>query len=360
MHIAFFSTSLPEPHRKPGGVDIHVQRLADRLGARGHQLDLYTFSPRRDEANYRHIQLQPQALRYRKLARISVVPLLLNRLAPAADVLHLHGDDWFFVRRGLPTVRTFYGSALWEARSAERLRRRVRCGVIFPLEVLASRLATASYDIAPGTGRAFSTRGTLPPAVETEPAPSIRAERPTILFVGTWTGRKRGRFLAEVFTRDVRPVVIGARLVMVSDYVEPAPGIEHVARPSDHELAILMRAAWLLCLPSTYEGFGIPYIEAMAAGTAVVATPNPGARYVLDDGRAGVLSTDEGLGEALVKTLRDSSFRARLAAQGTLRVREFAWDRVLELHEQAYDDVCRQWSSRHRLKARGACPDHRS
>ena len=42
---------------------------------------------------------------------------------------------------------------------------------------------------------------------------------------------------------------------------------------SDAELVDLYRSSWLFCLPSSYEGFGIPYAEAMANGCPVVATP---------------------------------------------------------------------------------------
>lgn len=309
---------------------------------------MYTFSPAVHEAQYRHIQLRPAGLRYRKVARMTVVPLLVNQVGPKADVLHLHGDDWFFFRRGLPTVRTFYGSALWEARTADRLRRKLGSRLIFGLEILASRLATASYDIAPGSGRAFATCGTLPPAVEITPARVERAQRPTILFVGTWTGRKRGRLLAEVFVREVLPAVADARLIMVSDHAEPMTGIEHVLRPSDDRLARLMQEAWVMCLPSAYEGFGLPYIEAMAAGTAVVATPNLGARYVLEEGRAGLISSDEDLGAALVRMLRDPVLRAGFAERGRTRVLEFAWDRVLDLHEQAYENAAWLWQQKAR------------
>lgn len=337
MHIAFYTSSLPEPDRKPGGVDAHVQRLAERLVARGHRLDLYTFSPPREGSTYNHIQLEPRGLRYSNLARTTLLSGLLNRLRPGADVLHLHGDDWFYLRRSLPTVRTFYGSALMEALHAERLRRRVYCGVVFALEIVASRLATASYDIAPGTGRIYRTVGTLPPAVEPRSTTLPRSKRPTILFVGTWGGRKRGRMLAEVFSREVLPRIPSARLVMVSDRVEPSPGIEHVPRPSDRRVAELMAEAWLMCLPSSYEGFGIPYAEAMAAGTPVVATPNVGARYVLDDGRAGLICPDDELGATLVRVLCDASLRDELGRRGRARASEFAWDRVLQLHERAYE-----------------------
>lgn len=347
MRIAFFTTSLPEPHRKPGGADVYVHRLADRLVTRGHGLDLYSFSPPVEGALYRHIQMSPPGFRHNKLARMSVVPLLLNQIRTDADVLHLHGDDWFYVRRSLPTVRTFHGSAWGEAKSAERFRRRANSWVTFALEMVAARLATSAYDVAPGTGRAFSTVGTLPSAIDPTPTDGPRAARPTILFVGTWGGRKRGRMLAEIFTREVRSAVPNARLVMVSDHVEPAAGIEHIPWPTDREVASLMQAAWVMCLPSKYEGFGIPYIEAMAAGTTVVATPNPGAQYVLDEGRAGIISSDEELGRTLVSTLCDPGLRAAYAERGRTRVRAFAWERVLELHEQAYTDARLVWAKRH-------------
>ena len=337
MHIAFFTSSLPEPNRKPGGVDVHVERLAQRLAARGHRLDLYTFSPPVGDRAYNHIQLWPVGLRYSKVARSTLLPLLLNRLRPTADVLHLHGDDWFYVHRTLPTVRTFYGSALMEAIHATRLRRRVYCSTVFLLEILASRLATASYDIAPGQGRIYRTIGTLPPAVEPPYAALPRATRPTILFIGTWEGRKRGRMLAEIFSREVLPRIPAARLVMVSDHVEPAAGIEHVPRPSNKQLAALLSEAWVMCLPSSYEGFGIPYAEAMAAGTPVVATPNVGSRYVLDDGRAGVICSEQELGTVLIQVLTDEPLRAALARRGAERVSEFAWERVLCSHEAAYE-----------------------
>ena len=57
---------------------------------------------------------------------------------------------------------------------------------------------------------------------------------------------------------------------------DPGAGITVLGRLDDEELAREYRAAWVFCLPSSYEGFGIPYAEAMASGTPVVATPNPG------------------------------------------------------------------------------------
>ena len=53
------------------------------------------------------------------------------------------------------------------------------------------------------------------------------------------------------------------------------PQVKRLGRVSDEELARLYARAWVFCLPSSYEGFGIPYAEAMSAGLPVVATPKP-------------------------------------------------------------------------------------
>ena len=105
------------------------------------------------------------------------------------------------------------------------------------------------------------------------------------------------------------------------------------------ELADLYARAWVFCLPSSYEGFGIPYAEAMASRLPVVATPNPGSRFVTDEGRAGVLVEDDRLGPELLDLLRDDARRADLASRGWERSREFSLERVVSAYEDVYRDV---------------------
>ena len=96
--------------------------------------------------------------------------------------------------------------------------------------------------------------------------------------------------------------------------------------------------AWVFCLPSTYEGFGIPYAEAMAAGLPVVATPNVGARFVTDEGRTGLLVEPERIGPAIADLLLDDARRAALADAGRRRARAFDLARVVDAYERVYRD----------------------
>jgi glycosyltransferase involved in cell wall biosynthesis len=174
------------------------------------------------------------------------------------------------------------------------------------------------------------------------PQPS---SRPSILFVGTWEGRKRGAFLHDVFRREVLPAVPGAELWMVSDFCEESEGVRWIQAPDDAELSQLMSRSWCFCLPSSYEGFGLPYLEAMAHGVPVVASPNPGSRMLLADG-CGLLAGDDELGPRLVEVLGNRELRQSLAAKGSGRVEEYSWERMAERHEQAYAQAIESWSSR--------------
>jgi hypothetical protein len=338
LRIAMYTSSLPQPGRKPGGVDILINHLANTLTTRGHEVTIWSYSPRPSDALYGHVQLLPQSTATRQLSRILIAPARLNGVSFGdADVVHLHGDDWFFLRRRLPTVRTLYGSALYEMRYATRARRAISQAAIVPLEALSCLLATRAYGMIPGDGPVHRLHGYLPGAASADDgAASTRSERPSVLFVGTWKGRKRGALLRDAFVRDVLAAHPDAELWCVSDFCEESGSVRWVQTPTDDELGELYRRAWVFCLPSRYEGFGLPYVEAMARGVPVVATPNPGARFLTREGRDGLLVSDAELGRTLADLLGDAARRAELAAAGRRRAEEFTWERCAERHETAY------------------------
>jgi len=291
--------------------------------------------------------LRPPGIQDRKLlGRFFLIPLLLNRLDTAGlDVLHIHGDDWLFIRRTVPTVRTFHGSALFEALHATNPLRRISQLFSFGTELVSARLATDSYTVCPGELPLYRATGQLSHGIDpgTEIVDDWKSAKPSILFVGTWEGRKRGKLLARVFHREVRPRVHDAELWMVSDRCEPGDGIRWFGNPRDQELADLYRRAWVFCLPSTYEGFGLPYLEAMAGRAAVVASPNPGAIQLLDNGAAGLVVDDRDLAKALIQLLTDDGMRESVAALGAERATHFSWDRVVGSYERAYTSAIETW-----------------
>lgn len=315
-----------------------IHRLANTLTDRGHDVRIWSYSPAPEGALYRHAQLRPRHVATRQLSRMTIAPLRLNRVCFGdAQVVHLHGDDWFYVRRRRPTVRTLYGSALYEMRYATRARRMLSQAALVPLEMLACKLATSAYGMVPGDGPVHRLQGHLPGAAAANGGPpSERSARPSVLFVGTWRGRKRGSLLREQFVRHVLAAHPDAELWCVSDVCEPSDSVRWIQTPTDDELAQLYRRAWVFCLPSRYEGFGLPYVEAMARGLPVVATPNPGARFITRDGCDGLLVPDAALGSTLASLLADAPRRAALADAGRRRATEFTWERSAERHEAAY------------------------
>jgi glycosyltransferase involved in cell wall biosynthesis len=103
---------------------------------------------------------------------------------------------------------------------------------------------------------------------------------------------------------------------------------------SKGELARLYREAAVLVLPSRYEGFGLPVVEAMASGTPVVAAPDDALREVAGD--AAVFASREELGEAVRQALDD---RARLVAAGLERARGFTWEATARRTLAVYREV---------------------
>lgn len=342
-----FHANLPQSGRKPGGVEVFVHRLANSLVDRGHEVEVLTYSSAPPDAAYAVRELRPRAAEKSRLLRQYIASWGLNfQRLDRFDVAHTHGDDWFWLRRALPVVRTFHGSAKHERQTASSLKRRIDKTLIYPLELGAARLATASYGVGTDSAAIYRTDGILPLGVELAPTASAPAPRPTILFVGSWEGRKRGRLLHRVFCEQVRPAVPDAELWMVAESCEPAAGVRWFEAPSDVELRELYARAWAFCLPSSYEGLGIPYLEAMAQGTPVIASPNPGSRMLLEEGEHGIIAEDEELGRRLVELLREPAQRAYWAAAGSERAKEFSWERICARHEEAYRDAIERRSRR--------------
>jgi glycosyltransferase involved in cell wall biosynthesis len=144
----------------------------------------------------------------------------------------------------------------------------------------------------------------------------------------------------DLFEQVIRPAVPESELWFVADERVDVPGVRSFVRVGDDELASLYRRAWAFVLPSTYEGFGVPYLEAMASGTIPVATPNDGAAELLADG-PGLVVDDPELGATLAGLLADPERCRRAGLEA--RERALAYDlREVVLHYEAVYRLARR------------------
>lgn len=345
--IAIIQRFLPPASR--GGVGHFTHGLANALVVRGHAVTVFSEDPTPPDARYEcaAVPVGASALQ-RKLAPITFPFRVARQDFSGFDVVHAQGDDQWIPRASAPPiVRTLQGSSLSEA-IHNGLRRwspkRFLLHLYFYAGELVSDLrADAVVAISRDTGRHFFRLDeVVPNAIDLErfvPRGRPKSAHPTILFVGELASRKRGHLLLAVVRQWVRPQVPGVQVWLVSPDRVDEDGVEWFGTVDDERLAELYERAWVMCLPSSYEGFGRPYVEAMAAGTAVVASPNPGALEVLDHGRYGLIVSDHDLGPALCRLLTDHDERQAYARRGRERARAFTWDRVAERYEAIYERV---------------------
>lgn len=334
MKIAMTHVDLPNESK--GGVAFQAHYLANALVDSGHEVTMFTFSPWFEECRYKVHQF-PMNPKLRKLHAFLLAAKLAKTDFSAFDIIHTHGDNFLLFGKH-PQVRTFHGSAIDEALAAMTLRFRVYQTVIASLEKVGAWIADVNVGVSEATrSRIPEVSQVVPNGVDTVLfSPGQKSDHPTILFVGTTGGRKRGAFLAEIFSQEVRAKFPNAELWTVMEKPIEREGIVNFGRVSQDMLCQLYRQAWVFCLPSTYEGFGIPYIEAMASGTAVVASPNLGAKEVLGNGEFGLVVEDRDLGKSLVELLTDRELRNGYIDRGKLRSQDFALPRIVEQYEQIY------------------------
>jgi glycosyltransferase involved in cell wall biosynthesis len=158
-----------------------------------------------------------------------------------------------------------------------------------------------------------------------------------LLYVGAIQARKDP--LGALAAADTA----GLRLVVVGPAREPALARELERRGAElrgyvetGELAEVYRRAAALVLPSRYEGFGLPVLEAMASGTPVICSEDGALREVAGD--AAIYATREALGDAVTRALAE---RDRLAAAGVERARLYSWAETARRTIEVYREVLR-------------------
>jgi glycosyltransferase involved in cell wall biosynthesis len=164
-----------------------------------------------------------------------------------------------------------------------------------------------------------------------------RLQRPYVLVVGTVSSRKN---LAALERAEQALRSRGAELVLAGSdrgYLRGASGsLRRLGYVPEPDLPSLYAGALALAMPSRYEGFGLPCLEAMAAGVPVVAA----ARGALPEtvGEAGLLvdpDRPEEFAKALTDVISDAGLRAKLRDAGRRRAARFTWSATAALTDGA-------------------------
>lgn len=331
-----------------GGISRYFTRLASDLGANG--VAARVFAPFHVNAyladlpsalvHGHRINGRASAGRSFNAANHALVPLLLAREAP--DIVH---ETYYAERRLAPkrsrVVLTVY-DMIHEQRAADfgasdQTAARKRAAVARADHIICISENTRRDLIAIYPDAATRSSVTLLGFDQGSSDEVFRREggRPYVLFVGQRGGYKNFTGLLNAYATsaalrtDFDLVAVGGQAFTAAESEAiAAQGVAQSVRQvaaDDAELRSWYRGAAVFVYPSLYEGFGIPPLEAMAAGTPVVAIAVSSIPEVCGDAAAYADGSAESLRAAIESVALSPTTAGQLRAAGTQRLRQFSW-----------------------------------
>ena len=350
----------------PGGVQSHVLQLAEVMRSRGQDVSvLAPASPRVSLPEFVVSAGRAVPIPYNgSVARLQFSPAVHGRvrrwLAEGEfDVLHLHEPNapslsmWALRVAEGPIVATFHTS------TTKSLSLAVFGGLLRPMqEKIVGRIAVSDLARRWQMEALGSDAVEIPNGVDVASiasAPLLDGyPRPgkTVLFLGRYDEPRKGMAvlidalpgLVEHFP-GVQVLVVGRgdEDELRSNAGGLAGHLRFLGQVDDAAKASALRSADVYCAPNTGgESFGIVLVEAMAAGTPVVASDLHAFRRVLRDGDAGrLVPVEDGaaLAAGLVAVLEDNRLANRYVAAGAYAVRRYDWSVVADQIMRVYETV---------------------
>ncbi len=337
MKIALICAFLPSGSKIGVGYQVHY--LANQLVQRGHDVTVFSREKASPDSLYK-----VEVIYAKESYRMFWFAWNLRKIDwTQFDVVNGHGDDWFLWGCKRPRhVHTYHGSMLAELLNQDNWSARYWFAGFSIVEYASTLMVDEMVTVSENTKKYIPMiKRVIPCGVDTKAfwPGDDKSPVPTLLFVGTMHGRKRGKMLLDLFNQHIKPAVPDAEFWAVTEEPIEGDGIKYFGRVPTEKLTELFRKAWVFCLPSQYEGFGVPYIEAMASGTPVVAARNVGALEVTGDGKWGMAVADDQLAPSIIALLKDPALREKYRALGLQRAQDFSWDRVCSQYEAVYSEV---------------------
>lgn len=351
----------------PGGVQFHIRDLTEELIRRGHQVSVLAPSENEDLPDWLVSSGGAVPIRFNgSVARLSFGPVSAARTRRWLedgdfDVVHIHEPGspslglLALMNANSPVVATFH-SALDRS-----VIRQLTSGMLQPfMERISARIAVSAEARRTLVEHHAGDAVVIPNGVFTadfaraEPLQKWQetAERPVVVFLGRLDEPRKGLGVFAGAIDAVLERIPGTRFLVagrgeadeLADVRRRHPGsIELLGEITDEEKQSLLRGATVYVAPQLGgESFGIVLVEAMAAGTTVVASNIPAFAAVLDDGEAGVLfevGDPDSLARTLVKQLTDRADNDELAIRGQLAAKRYDWETVTEQILSVYQAV---------------------
>lgn len=183
------------------------------------------------------------------------------------------------------------------------------------------------------------------------PRPGVERDPDSILFVGYTDNPQKG-FL--YLLRALKQMPERVRLVVVDDtdrwwawiWIKELGLRDRVfftGKLSGDELIEQYSKAAVTVMPSLYEGFGLPALEATLCGSGVVASKAGALPEIIEDGETGLLvppQDPKALAEAVMRLLNNPGERRSMVEKGRRRIREnYSWEKVADMTERVYEEV---------------------
>ena len=370
----------PYVYPVPGGVTQHVRYLYENLRLRGHDVRILTSShglQRASEGDIIRIGKGFSLPMNGSVGTVTLSPRFVSQVRATLereqfDLLHFHEPFVPFLSTVLLRLSTSVNVATFHAyggfspsyefgskvMKGEAARLHGRIAVSGAAKHFIDRYFPGEYKVIPNGVDVDRFRRAVPLARWQDGSRNL-------LFVGRFEPRKGLLELLKAF-RILRKTGCECRLLVVGTgplgkearrYVATRrlKGVEFLGRVSDEEKAQLFRTADVYVSPATGgESFGIVLLEAMAAGTAIVASDIHGYKGVVRRGREGLLvppNEPKHIAAAIARLLNDDELRSAMGRAGKARAQEFSWERVTAKVDDYYGLVIR------RLAARGELPE---
>jgi phosphatidylinositol alpha-mannosyltransferase len=369
----------PYVYPLPGGVTQHVQYLYGNLRLRGHDVRILTSShglQRASEGDIIRIGKGFSMPVNGSVGTITLSPRFISQVRDMLereqfDLLHFHEPFVPFLSPVVLRLSTSVNVATFHAYGgfspSYEFGRRAMRGYAARLHGRIAVSGAAKHFIEryfPGEYKVIPNGVDIDRFQRSVPIARWQDGTSNILFVGRFEPRKGLLELLKAYRLlhksgcDCRLLVVGsgplAREARRYVATRRLRGVEFLGRVSDEEKAQLFRTADVYASPATGgESFGIVLLEAMASGTAIVASDIHGYKGVVRRGREALLvppRDPKALAIAIGRLLGDDEERRAMGDAGRLRAEEFSWPRVTAKVDDFYGVVVR------RLAARGELP----